>query len=71
MITYTKNDKKITINIKGFSIGAVIAAVISYVLNHSIWWAIFHCLFNWMYIAYAFIAYSKVILPALKLMFGI
>ena len=35
--------------------GAILAAILSYALNQSILWAIFHFLLGWIYIAYVVI----------------
>lgn len=40
-------------DIIGFGGGAVLAFFISYLLNHSILWAIFHCILGWWYLLYA------------------
>ena len=52
-----------------FTLGSVIACIISYALNHSFGWAILHFLFSWLYILYAVISYTKEIVPALQRMF--
>ena len=36
----------------GIGLGAVIAAVISWSVNHSILWALIHGFFGWFYIIY-------------------
>ena len=36
----------------GISLGSCLAAVISYNVNHSIFWAIVHAFFGWFYVAY-------------------
>lgn len=36
----------------GLGVGNVIAAVLSWTVNHSILWAILHCIFGWFYIVY-------------------
>lgn len=43
---------------KGVSFGAVLAIVISYAKWHSIGWAIFHGLLNWIYVIYYVIKYG-------------
>ena len=44
--------------------------VISYALNHSFWWAVFHTLLGWMYVAYAFCCRGHEVLPALARLFA-
>lgn len=36
----------------GLGIGNVVAAVLSWTVNHSVLWAIIHCFFGWFYIIY-------------------
>lgn len=36
----------------GFGIGNIIATIISWSINHSIWWAFWHCIFGWWYVIY-------------------
>lgn len=36
----------------GIGIGNVVAAILSWVTNHSIVWCIVHCFFGWFYIIY-------------------
>lgn len=36
----------------GFSLGSILAITISWSLNKSIFWAIFHCLCGWLYVIY-------------------
>lgn len=43
---------------KGMSFGAALAMVISYVNWHSIGWAIFHGLLNWVYVIYFILRYG-------------
>jgi len=56
--------------VSGGTLGSVMAAIISWALNHHIGWAIIHFLCGWLYILYAAFARSEEILPALKTMFG-
>lgn len=42
---------------KGLSLGAVLAIVISFAINKSIPWAIFHGLLGWFYIFYYIAVY--------------
>lgn len=36
----------------GIGLGQAIAVVISWGLNHSIWWAFWHGVFGWFYVIY-------------------
>ena len=36
----------------GIGLGTILAVIISYVANHSIFWAIVHGIFGWLYILY-------------------
>ena len=36
----------------GAGIGSIIACTISWSINHSIWWAFWHCIFGWFYVIY-------------------
>ena len=45
--------------------GALMAAVISYAINHSVGWAIFHFFCSWFYLLYVVFARTKEIVPAL------
>lgn len=54
----------------GISIGAIIGAIISWALNHSVIWAIIHFIFGWLYVIYAIVCYSHQIIPALKALFS-
>lgn len=47
----------------------LIAAIISYALNHSFWWAVLHWCCGVFYILYAVIERGKEILPALAKLF--
>lgn len=38
-------------------VGLVVAVCMSWMFNHSVWWAIFHGCLNWLYVAYKTIAY--------------
>lgn len=48
-----------------------IAALISYALNHSFWWAVLHWFCGAFYILYAICIRGKEIIPAVKALFGI
>lgn len=52
-----------------FTLGSVIAAVLSAALNHDFWWGVLHFFFSWVYVLYALLIRTKEILPALKHMF--
>jgi hypothetical protein len=54
----------------GFGIGGVAAAILSYAMNGSGWWALFHFFCGWIYLLYAAFARTKEIVPALRAMFG-
>ena len=56
----------------GCSIGlsGIIAGIISYALNGSFWWAVFHSICGVFYIIYAVIWYHSSIGHALKQFFG-
>lgn len=36
----------------GVGLGSIIAAIVSWSVNHSIWWAFWHGVFGWFYIIY-------------------
>ena len=36
----------------GIGMGSVLACTISWSLNHSLLWAILHCIFGWFYVVY-------------------
>ena len=42
---------------KGIGLGAVIAVVASWSVNHSVLWAIVHGLLSWLYVIYYVVAY--------------
>lgn len=50
-------------------IAGPLAAIISYAINKSVGWAIFHWLVGFVYIVYAIIARGKEIVPGLKSLF--
>ena len=41
------------------SIGAVIAALLSYQVNNSLLWALVHAFFSWFYVAYHWLKYGN------------
>lgn len=55
----------------GFSIGMVevCAAVVSYALNHSGWWAFLHFFLGPFYLLWALFGRTKEIVPALRSFF--
>jgi hypothetical protein len=53
----------------GIGFGSVVAAVISWALNHSFWWCVFHLILGWVYVLYAVFFRTKEIVPAVKAMF--
>jgi hypothetical protein len=36
----------------GVSLGSALAMILSFELNHSIWWAILHGVCSWLYVIY-------------------
>ena len=36
----------------GYGLGSMIAVAISWSINHSIWWALWHGVFGWFYVIY-------------------
>lgn len=54
-----------------FSLGSVCAAILSWALNHSVGWAIFHFILGWIYVLWAVFTRTKEIVPALRAMFGV
>jgi hypothetical protein len=46
-------EEKMNESVKsGMTLGGVIAVTISWSINHSIWWCIFHGIFSWFYVIY-------------------
>ena len=43
------------------SIGAVLAALLSWNVNHSVLWALVHAFLSWFYVIYHWIVYGKVL----------
>ena len=41
----------------GYSMGSILAMILSYSTNESILWAILHCFFSWFYVIYHAIVY--------------
>jgi len=39
---------------RGMTLGAVLAAIISYNEYHSFWWMLIHCICSWFYIIWHF-----------------
>jgi uncharacterized membrane protein len=48
---------RIRIHNHGIGIGSAIAVVLSWHINHSIWWAILHGILSWLYVIYWAICY--------------
>jgi len=38
--------------IRTFMFGAILASVLSWIVNHSVWWLIPHFFLNWLYVIY-------------------
>ena len=45
-------DMKVELGTNGISLGSAIAVAISWTLYKSIWWAILHGVFGWLYVIY-------------------
>jgi len=43
------------------SIGAVLAAILSWNVNHSIWWALLHAFLSWFYVIYHWFTYGQLL----------
>ncbi len=43
------------------SIGAVLAALLSWKVNHSIMWALIHAFFSWFYVIYHWLIYGRIL----------
>jgi hypothetical protein len=43
------------------SIGAVLAALLSWKVNHSILWALIHAFFSWFYVIYHWLRYGRLL----------
>ena len=43
------------------SIGAVLAALLSWNVNHSIFWALGHAFLSWIYVIYHWLKYGSII----------
>jgi hypothetical protein len=41
------------------SIGAVLAAILSWQTNHSLLWALVHAFFSWFYVLYHWLTHGK------------
>lgn len=48
-----------SITIGGWGVGAALAAVLSYHVNHSVGWAIVHMILDWLYVLYYCVEYLK------------
>lgn len=64
----SKNNTNVGCTGFGF-IGSLISVVLSFALNHSFWWGLFHFFCGWFYVLYALLCRSKEIIPALNAMF--
>ena len=51
--------------------GGVLSAILSWALNGSMGWAIFHFFCSWIYLIYAAVVRSKEIIPSIKILFGV
>jgi hypothetical protein len=40
--------------------GSVVAVMMSYAINKSLLWAIFHCICGWMYVCYWLFTYTDI-----------
>jgi hypothetical protein len=49
--------KSISIGRKTYKYGTVLAMIISFTVNKSVLWAIFHGIFSWFYVIYYCIKY--------------
>jgi hypothetical protein len=47
------------------------AFIVSYALNHSVLWAVFHMLCGWLYFLYAVVGYGPQIIPSVQQLFGL
>ncbi len=43
------------------SIGAVLAALLSWRVNHNVLWALVHAFFSWFYVIYHWIKYGRML----------
>jgi hypothetical protein len=43
------------------SIGAVLAALLSWGVHHSIGWALLHAFFSWFYVVYHWLTYGELL----------
>ncbi len=43
------------------SIGAVLAALLSWRVNHSVFWALVHAFFSWFYVIYHWLRYGRLL----------
>jgi hypothetical protein len=43
------------------SIGAVLAALLSWKVNHSILWALVHACLSWIYVIYHWLVYGEIL----------
>ena len=45
---------------EGIGFGCCLAIVISWTLNNSVLWAIFHGIFSWFYVIYALVVFDSI-----------
>jgi len=43
------------------SVGAVLAALLSWKTHHSIWWALAHAFLSWFYVLYHWLKYGEIL----------
>jgi hypothetical protein len=53
------SDKKVSVSSGVWSLGDMIAVVISWSINHSILWAILHGVFGWFYVIYYALGFGR------------
>lgn len=47
-----RRDADLSVVTTGVEMGGVLAMIVSYSVNHSIWWAILHGFCSWGYVVY-------------------
>lgn len=53
-----RRSRKTVVHVNtGISLGAIVAVGLSWSLNHSIWWGLFHAMCGWGYVVYYFLFY--------------
>lgn len=43
------------------SVGAVLAALLSWKVNQSLWWALLHAFFSWFYVIYHWLSHGELL----------